>query len=132
MQTLGKSSLIKDNGTLWFRRFVREVQAISPHIRFKRIKYGFYRIYWKMAYVGECYKEMPMRGYDIVEADVRFESKKYFEEYEDNADFTMSLKNFREGYYDSMPKIRARIYQMKNSAEHYTNARNAYKQMRIH
>ena len=119
-------------GSLWFRRLFRECKKISPHIRFKRIKYGFYRLYWRQAYLHEVYKEMPMIGYTHEIDDPRLESQKYFEEYEDGGEIVRKIKNFVEGYYDSIKRIRTRVYMMQNNREFYTAARNAYKQMRVY
>lgn len=121
-------------GTYWFRRFVKEAQAMSKHIRFKRIKYGFYRIFWVSggghpAYIGECYKEMPEIGYEIEEKNYQLEDKKYFEEYEDNADLIRKLKNFVEGYWDNMDRLKTKVYMMKNNAEFRSEAQKAYAEM---
>lgn len=118
-------------GSRWFRRFVREVTALSKDFRFKRIKCGFYRIYFRNAYVHEVYKEMPQHGYDMDDLDPRFESKKYYEEYEDRGEMTRKIKNFVEGYTDSMQTIRTRLYLMRNNKEYNENATNAYKEMRV-
>lgn len=121
-----------EKGTRWFQRFVREAEAMSPHIRFKRIKYGFYRIYWVgdgvSAYVSECSKDMPQFGYEIEEKNFQLESQRYFEEYEDNADLIQKIKNFKEGYYDSIDKLRTNVYMLKNNAEHRKEAQEAYNQ----
>lgn len=104
---------------------------MSPHIRFKRIKYGFYRIYWKNSYIGECYKEMPPKGYDKTEDDVRYINQSYYEEYEDSAKLTRQIKNFVEGYWDNLDKIRTNMYMIKHSAEHRKNAESAYRQFYV-
>ena len=120
----------KDIGTRWFKRFKREAQAMSPHIRFKRIKFGFFRIYWVgdgvSAYISECSKDMPEFGYDIEEKNYQLESKEYFEEYEDHAELIQKIKNFREGYWDSIDRLKTNIYMMKNNAEHRKEAQAAY------
>lgn len=134
MKTLNSKwdSQITDNGTYWFRRFVRDARKLSPHLKFRRIKYGFYRIYWvggaHPAYIGECYKEMPEIGYEVEEKNYQLESKSYFEEYEDNAELIRKIKNFVEGYWDSITKLRTKIYLMKNNQEFRTNAEKAYAQ----
>ena len=123
---------IIEKGNRWFQRFVREVSAMSPHIRFKRIKYGFYRIFWcgdgVSAYIGECSKDMPQFGYDIEEKNFQLESRKYFEEYEDNAELIQKIKNFREGYWDGIEHIRTRVYMLKNNDEFRKEAQGAYAQ----
>jgi hypothetical protein len=118
-------------GTYWFRRLMRDCRKISPHIRIKRIKMGFYRIYWQDAYLHEVYKEMPQKGYDIEEEDPRLESKQYYEEYEDTVDTVRTIKNFVEGYYDSLDHIKTRVYLLKNDKEFEQTAKNAYKQVYI-
>lgn len=118
-------------GSTWFRRLVKECKAISPFIRFKRIKFGFYRVYWRDAYIHEVYKEMPAKGYDIEAYDPRLENKSYYEEYEDKAELTRRIKNFVEGYYDSKDKILTRVYMFKNNDEMYQKAKNAYKQVYV-
>lgn len=119
-------------GSLWFRRLYRECKQISPYIRFKRIKMGFYRIYFKQAYVSECYKEMPMNGYDYEDTDPRFEFQKYYEEFEDQAELTRKIKNYVEGYYDSIRNIKIRVNNMMTDPEAYQKARDAYKVMKIY
>ena len=105
---------IKDRGTIWFRRFVRDARALSPHIKFKKIKLGFYRIYWvhsgESAYLGECYKEMPQKGYDIDENNIFLDNKKYYEELEDNAELIRKIKNFVEGYWESIESLKRKVY----------------------
>lgn len=119
------------SGTYWFKRFVRECKRISPHIRIVKIKMGFYRIYWKDAYVHECYSEMPYKGYDLTEEDPRLMDKNYYEEYEDAVKLTRTIKNYVEGYADSIFKIKKRVWLFKNDDEHYKVAKRAYTQMKI-
>jgi hypothetical protein len=118
-------------GSIWFKRFYKEARKMSKHIRFKKIKCGFYRIYYGHAYMHEVYKEMPEKGYDMDDLDPRFEDKKYFEEYEDQAELTRKIKNFVEGYWDSIDTLRTRVYLMRNNAEYVNSANNAYKQMYV-
>jgi len=122
-------------GSRWFKRFYKECKKISPHIRFKRIKYGFYRLYYvgggSPAYIGECYKEMPEIGYEWHDIDPRLDSRNFYEEYEDRAELTRKVKNFVEGYWENLDKIRTRVFMMKHSKEHYKQAVNGYKQVKI-
>ncbi len=122
-----------EKGTRWFQRFTREALAMSPHIRFKRIKFGFYRIFWigdgASAYIGECSKFMPEIGYDIEEKNFQLESKKYFEEYEDNAELIQKIKNFREGYWDNIDRLKTKVYMLKNNSEFRKESQAAYKEM---
>lgn len=124
-----------DKGTRWFQRFVKEAEGMSPHVRFRRIKFGFYRIHWvgdgESAYIGECSKHMPQFGYDIEEKNYQMEDKKYFEEYEDHAELIQKIKNFREGYWDSIDRLRTNIYMLKNNAEHRKEAQAAYREFKI-
>ncbi len=109
-------------GSYWFKRLVSDAKKMSSHIEFRRIGDGFYRIYWKgsgpSAYIAECYKEMPEVGYDIEEKDVYLESKKYYEEFEDNYQLTRKIKNFVEGYWEVLDRIKTNIYMIKNNKEH--------------
>ena len=118
-------------GSLWFKRLSKEIKKLDNNIRFKRAKYGFYRLYWRQAYLHELCKDMPLNGYNFEMNDPRFESQKYFEELEDRDQFTMNIKNFREGYLDSRDTIMRRAYMMRNNAEFNTNATKAYRQMRV-
>lgn len=93
---------------------------------------GFWRIYFRQAYVHEVYAEMPLKGYDFVDDDPRFESQKYAEEYEQDGELQRKIKNYVEGYIDSIKKVKVRINNMMNDPEAYKTARDAYKQMRIH
>jgi hypothetical protein len=125
--------MVIEKGTRWFRRFKKEAEAISPHIKFRRIKFGFYRIFWigdgVSAYIGECSKFMPEIGYDIEEKNFQMEDQKYYEEYEDHAELIQKIKNFREGYWDSIDKLKTNIYMMKNNKDHRKEQQEAYKQM---
>ncbi len=118
-------------GSNWFRRLQKEAKKISPHLRFKRIKYGFYRIYLKNAYIGECSKDMCQKGYDVNEKNFHLEDSKYFQEFEDTIDSTARLKNFREGYWETLDRLKTRVYMFKHDKEFYKNALRGYSQMRI-
>lgn len=104
---------------------------LSKHIRLKRIKLGFYRIFFRDAYIHEVYEEMPMVGYDIEAYDPRFESQQYFEEFEDNVELIRTIKNYVEGYYDSINTVKRRLYMLKNDNEFYNNATKAYQQLNV-
>lgn len=124
-----------NKGTRWFARFKREAEAMSPHIRFKRIKYGFYRIYWvgdgAAAYITECSENMEQFGHEIEEKNFQLDSKKYFEEYEDNAELIQKIKNFKEGYWDSVDKLKTNVYLFKNNSSHRKAQQAAYKEFVI-
>lgn len=129
------TNTIINEGNYWFKRFQKEMKRIDPHIHVKRIKYGYYRIYWmgggENAYLGECKKEMPEVGYDIEEKDIFLEDQKYYEEYEDQIELTNKIKNFVEGYWDSIGSLTTRVYQMKNDKEFYKTATKGYQTMRV-
>lgn len=116
-------------GSKWFRRLKKECEKISQYIRIKRIKYGFYRIYWRNIYVHEVYKEMPEKGYDIDIIDPRLENRSYFEEFEDRAELTRKVKNYVEGYWDSLDTIRTRVWMLRHDKEFNHNSEIAYRQM---
>lgn len=118
-------------GSRWYKRFKRECGNISPHIRFKDIRGGFVRLYFKQAYLHEVYKEMPMKGYDIEEYNPRIENQSYFEEFEDHVDTVRQLKNFVEGYFDSIDTVKTRVYLMKHNEEYYKRAKRAYEEVVI-
>lgn len=120
-----------EKGTYWFKRFRRECEAFSPHVRFREIKLGFFRIYYKGFYIGEAYKEMPPRGYDKIEEDPRLENQKYYEEYEDNTKLIRTIKNFVEGYYDAKDSFITRMYMLRNDNEFYKVSRDMYRQVII-
>lgn len=104
---------------------------MDRNLRFKRIKCGFYRIYYKNAYLHEVYKEMPQHGYDMDDLDPRFENQKYFEEYEDEGEMTRKIKNFVEGYHDSFDTLKTRVYMMRNDKEFHDNAVKAYRAVHV-
>ncbi len=118
-------------GSYYFRRLVKEAKKISPHIKFKRIKYGFYRIYLKGAYIGECSKDMTQMGYDIEHKNWNYEDRRYMQEYEDTIDSTARIKNFREGYWQTLDRLKTRVFMFKHDKEFYKQALRGYSQMRI-
>lgn len=124
---MNKISRYNTEGSLWFRRLIKDCQKISNRIWFKRIKYGFYRIYWDQAYIYEVYKEMPQYGHDIYENDIRFtESKQYYEKHADRAEMTRKIKNFVEGYHEAFDAVRTSAYMMRTNPEHNKLAHQAY------
>lgn len=124
-----------NEGSYWFKRLVREITSSYPDVEFRKIKYGFYRIYWRgsgyPAYIGECYKELPEVGYEIYDNDIFFESKKYYEEFEDTAELTRKIKNFVEGYWEMMDHLKTRLYMVRNNTEYRNMCIQQYKQMVI-
>ncbi len=113
--------------TIWFKRLLKDCKRISPHIKIVKISHGFYRIYFNRAYIHEIYKEMPQIGHDLEGMDFNFTNKKYAEEYEDRSELTRKIKNYVEGYWDSLDTIRTRVYMMKHNKEFNQNAINRYK-----
>jgi hypothetical protein len=118
-------------GSYWFRRLVEDSKKISCYIRFKRIKYGFYRIYYKQAYIGECSKDMFQEGYDIEEKNWNLEDKTWALQNHDLIEQTARLKNFKEGYWQTLDMLRTRIYMFRKDREFYKQSLQAYSQVRI-
>lgn len=118
------------NGSIWFKRLVEDCKKLSPHLVFVPVKHGFYRIYWKSgcqsAYVHEVYMWMPMKGYDMEENDPRFADQRYYEEYEDRAELTLKIKNFVEGYWDSLTTLQKRVKLLRNNKQFLADAIRAY------
>jgi hypothetical protein len=113
-----------------FKRLQDECAKLSKHVRFVRIKHGFYRIFWDHSYLHEVYEDMPMVGYDMEDVkNPRLEDKDFYEEYEDTIDIIRNVKNYVEGYYDAMETIRTRVYMHRNDKEFSETAENAYKTM---
>lgn len=110
----------------YFKRAKKECEAISPHIRFKKIKLGFWRVFYKNSYLHECCENMTFKGYDITEPNPRLESRSFYEEYEDNIDTIYHTKNYREGYVDFMDHIRTRMWMHKHNKEFSQRAEQAY------
>lgn len=101
----------------WFKRLREDCRRISPHIHFRRIRLGFWRIYYKDMYLHEVYEDMPLKGYDIETWNPRLENRSYYEEYEDNIETIRNVKNFVEGYYDSSNRIKTRVYLHRHDKE---------------
>ena len=116
-------------GTQYFKRLVKDCKKMNPNIRIKRIRLGFYRIYWKQTYIHEVYKDLPFRGYDIDELNTRLENKSYYEEYEDKVELTRNIKNYVEGYSDAIERIRTRVYLMKHDDIFNEQSTKAYAQV---
>lgn len=116
-------------GSRWFRRLVKDIKKIDPYLRLVRAKHGFYRIFWKQSYIHEIYKECPYIGYTFTEDDRRMEeSQKYFEEYEDGNEITRKIKNYKEGYWDSLDRIKTRVWMLRHDKEFNRTIENKYKQ----
>lgn len=117
--------------TYWFKRFKKEVEEMDAHFRFKYLKMGFWRIYWKDHYIGECYENMPQIGYDFEDYDPRLDSLEYFEEWEDHVSMVKTIKNYVEGYRDSIQNIKRRRYMVRNDDEYHQRSNNVYSQVVI-
>lgn len=104
---------------------------MSKDFTIKHAKYGFYRIYWRGAYIHEIYAEMPYLGHDVEQEDPQNENQKYYEEYEDTNEITRKIKNYVEGYWDSYDRIKTRLYLLKNDEEFRNNAQKAYRHMTV-
>ncbi len=119
-------------GSYWFQRFVKYAKTLNSEIRVKRINFGFYRIYYRNFYLGECYKEMPQYGHDIYEKNLRLMSdKKYYEQFEDRIEKIRKIKNFVEGYWESVDKLRTRFYLLKHNDEFNKTSSEGYGNMKI-
>lgn len=119
----------QNEGSKWFRRLVRELTKQSKHFRIVRIRHGFFRIYWKDAYVHEVYKEMPYKGYVWYTESPYKESLKLVQEYEQDGEIQRKIKNYVEGYTDAKKAIMLRTYQFKHDKDHYNTAKQMYKQV---
>ncbi len=119
----------QDEGSIWFRRLIRELFKVSRHFRVRRISHGFYRIYWKDAYVHEVYKEMPYKGYTWYTESPYKESLRLIQDWEQDGEIQRKVKNFVEGYAEASKAILLRVYQFKNNDEHYQIAKQMYKQV---
>ena len=118
-------------GSKWFRRLCQELRKTSKHFRIVRIRHGFYRVYWKDAYVHEIYKEMPYCGYSWYTDSPYKESLKLMQEWEEDGELQRKIKNFVEGYSEASKAIKLRMYQFKNNNEHYETAKQMYQQVVI-
>ena len=115
--------------SFWFEKFRRDAEKLSPHLLFKRLKDGFWRIYWKDHYMGECFEEMTQVGYNTETYDPRLESRSYYEEYEDHVKTVRTIKNFVEGYWDGMASLKRKLYQLRRDNEFFETSQRAYKGM---
>lgn len=122
---------VAKEGSYWFRRLVKELYKTSKYFKVRRIRCGFYRIYWKDAYVHEVYKEMPQRGYEWYTFSPYLESLRLVQEYEQDGEIQRKIKNFVEGYEEASKAIKLRMYQFKNNDEHYRIAKDMYKHVVI-
>ena len=127
----GKRIPYQNEGSQYFRRLVKELYSRSKYYRVVRIREGFFRIYWKDAYVHEMYKEMPYRGYVWYSESPYKGSLKLMQEYEQDGEIQRKVKNFVEGYSEASKAIRLREFQFKNDAEHYKMAKDMYSRVVI-
>lgn len=74
---------------------------------------------------------MPFKSYEIEEKDIELISQKHYEEYEDNFTLTRNVKNYVEGYVDSIDTLRTRIYMLKNNKAFREEATKAYRQVKV-
>ena len=113
-----------NEGSYWFKRFAKEVMDTYDDIEFRRIKHGFYRIYWTgsgyPAYVGECYKEMPRLGYEINELDANLVSKKYYEEFRKEDVYNLGVFQKEKDYFFQ------RVYDEQSIENRILNSLNNY------
>ena len=126
-----KGAPYQNEGSYWFRRLMRELHKTSKYFKVRRIKHGFYRIYWKDAYVHEVYKEMPYRGYSWYTDSPYKDSLKLTLEWEQDGEIQRKIKNFVEGYSEASKAIRLRLFQFKTNDEHYRIAKDMYRNVVI-
>ena len=74
----------------------------------------------------ETYEEMPPNWRNIESYDPRLKSQKYYEEYEDNVKLIRTLKNFLEGYYDSIEKLKRCLWMLRHNKEFWERSGNIY------
>lgn len=128
LEGVDKKVPYQNEGSYWFRRMVQDLYKESDYFKVRRIREGFFRIYWKDAYVHEMYKEMPYRGYVWYTDSPYKESFKLVQEYEQDGEIQRKMKNYVEGYSEVYKAIKIRIHQFKNDKEHYNVAKDMYKQ----
>ena len=120
-------------GSIWFQRAVKDIQKMSSHFEFVPINYGWYRIYWtgggEPAYVHELWKWMPYKGYINEDKDINLISKKYYEEYEDQLEVSRKVKNYVEGYFDTLDIMRTRNWMFRNDKAFRKEATQAYRKV---
>lgn len=114
-----------------YKRFKREVSKISPHIRFKHIRLGFVRLYYKSSYLSEVDTNMPYMGYDFVMYNPRLENRSFYEEYEDNIDVIKNVKNFKDGYVQAIDRVKTRMWLHRHSKEFNKEAEQFYQKVSI-
>ena len=117
--------------SIWFKRLERGLPRISPQLRLVPIGLGFWRIYFKQAYVHEVFEEMPENGYDFEGYDPRIVNQSYYEEYEDHPELVRRIKNFIEGYWDSIRRLERRVFLLRHDREFYERSVNAYKHVEL-
>jgi hypothetical protein len=74
---------------------------------------------------------MNLIGHDIEEKNWNMEDFSYYRQMDDLADQTARLKNFREGYVETLDMLRTRTFMIKHNKEFYERARQGYSQLRI-
>lgn len=120
-------------GSLYFRRFLKDLKRMSPHLVLVPITHGYFRLYFinggEGAYIHEVWKWMPYRGYELEYKDIELISKKYFEEYEDQLTMNRKVKNFVEGYWDCLDRVKTRLWLLKNDKAFREEATKAYRQV---
>jgi len=120
-----------EKGSYWFRRIQKDMIGWSEHLKLVRIAHGFYRIYYKQAYVGELYKEMPKVGYNIEDEDMNLSDKTYYINKMEDGEVQRKIKNFVEGYSEVKDQVRTRFYMLKHDSEFYKEATGGYKRLNV-
>lgn len=115
----------------WFKRLQKDTQRFGSHVRFKRIRHGFWRIFYDGGYLGEVYEDLPEVGYDIIDLDHRLEERKYVQDRLDDGEVQRLVKNFVEGYYEVLDTMRSRVYNARHNHEAYKTITEGYRQLRL-
>ncbi len=124
--------MIKYNeGSYWFKRIQEDLRSLSSQLYLVPIAHGFFRIYFKQAYVGELYKEMPEYGYDITDEDMSLDDKTYYINKMEDGEVQRKIKNFVEGYVQVLDQVQTRYYMLRHNSEFYKEATSGYKKLNI-
>lgn len=115
----------------WFLRLERDVKKINPRIRTKRIRNGFYRFFYDTGYLGEVYENLNEMGHHLYDTDAFAEDRKYLEEKLEDGEIQRKIKNFEEGYWEALDKIRTRYFMSRSNPEAHRLIMQGYRQLRV-
>ena len=65
--------------------------------------------------------------------DIRegLEDYSFYQDHHDSAESTLRMKNFVEGYWETLDRLRTKVFMFRHDKEFYEKARQGYSQMRI-